>query len=136
MKLFLEWTTEEKMALAERTPTHTETYLSVWTDEGVYEVRNKIHKQCLVDEKEAVTGEHKGRKYWMEDTVVVPKEMWQIPFPNYTTSKTVHTYNVEDGGMCCVAEYDPTATYFFTGATVERAVEWLTKLVEDNRQGV
>ena len=133
MKLFLEWTTEEKMALAQMTPTHTETYLSVWTDEGAYEVRNKIHKQCLVDEKEAVAGEYNGRKYWVEETVIVPKEMWQIPFPNYTTSKTVHTYNVEDAGMCCVAEYDPAATYFFTGATVERAVEWLGRLVEDNR---
>jgi len=128
MKVFLEWTTEEKLALAKLAPTHVETYLNVWTEEGVYDVRNKIHKQCLVDEKEVVEGTCNGRKYWVEETVVAPKEMWQIPVPNHTTSKTVHTYNAS-GGMCCVLEYDPNATYFFTGATVERAVEWLAQLV-------
>ena len=129
MKVFVEWTMEEKLALARLQATHTETYLSVWTEEGMYDVRNKIHKQCLVDEKEAVRGEHKGRKYWIEDTTIVPKEMWQIPVPNLTKSKTVHTYNIGDGGMCCVVEYDPNSTYFFTGATVEKAVEWLEQMI-------
>jgi hypothetical protein len=129
MKLFLEWTADEKMALARIQPTHSETYLCVWTEEGVYDVRNKIHKQCLVDEKEVVEGEYNGRKYWVEDMVVVPKEMWQIPVPNYTTKKTVNTYNMSEEGICCVAEFDPSATYFFTNATVEKAVAWLDKLL-------
>jgi hypothetical protein len=130
MKVFLEWTLEEKLALAHITPTHSENYLSVWTEEGIFEVRNKIHKQCIVHEKEALVGEHNGRKYWVEDTSITPKEMWQIPVPNYTTCKKVDTYNISENGMCCVVEFDPNATYFFTGATVEKAAEWLDKLTQ------
>ena len=128
MKVFIDWTMEEKLALAQMVPTHTESYLCVWSEEGVYEVRNKIHKQCLVHEKDAVVGEINGRKYWVEDTTFAPKEMWQIPVPNYVIQKTVHTYNLPENGMYCVVEYDPNATYFFTGTTVEKAVEWLAEI--------
>lgn len=112
------------------TPTHTESYLSVWTEEGHYEVRNKIHKQSLVDEKDTVQGVIDGRKYWLEDATVMLREMWQIPVPNHTVKKTVNTYNLPENGMCCVVEYDPVATYFFTGATVEKASNWLSDLTK------
>lgn len=135
MKLFLELTVDEKKALVFLTPTHTESYLSVWTEEGLYEVRNKIHKQCLIDEKDTVVGDYNGRKYWIEDTTLALKEMWQIPLPNHTVKKTVNTYNISGTEMCCIIEYDTNTTYFFTGATVQKAIEWLKTLQNQYNYG-
>jgi hypothetical protein len=124
MKIFPELTCSEKLALAKLVPTHTETYLSVYAEEGVFDVRNKIYKQCLVEDRPATRTEVRGRAFLTDNSVVVPKEMWQIPYPNRTETKTVLTYNLSEE-MSCIVEMDPNATYFFTGATVEKIADWL-----------
>jgi len=123
MKIYVDLTPAEKYSLSKLTPTHSETYMTVYSEEGVYDVRNKIHKQCFED-KAVIETKLNGRVFLTDESVVVPKEMWQIPCPNKTVTKTVHTYNLSNE-MCCVVEFDPNATYYFTGVTVEKVSEWL-----------
>jgi hypothetical protein len=127
MKIFVDLSPTEKYALSKMTPTHVETHLTVYSEEGVCDVRNKIHKQCLTQEVDAVQVVVGDRTCTIDNCEWTPKEMWQIPFPNVTRQKVVHTHNLTDG-MCCVVEYDPDATYFFTGATAEKVVAFLETL--------
>lgn len=127
MKVYVDLTVGEKLILARMHPNHIDTYLTVYSEEGVFDVRNKIYKQCLIEDKPATTVTMQGRNFVIDRSTVVSKEMWQIPFPNHTVRKKVFTYNLP-GGLECLVEFDTTATYTFNSATVEEVAAWLQQL--------
>lgn len=129
MKLYPELTLEERFALAKLRCTCTETSTVLYSEEGVYDMDNKIRKRIIQD---GVPVEHvlEGRKFTLDPTHWHAMEVWQIPVPNYREVRTLKYYATGTDGGFLVAEHAPAGTvYYFVGESLETVVAQLQRLL-------
>jgi len=129
MRIYPELTLDERFILARLRCTCTETSNVLYSEDGVFDVDNKIRKRVIQD---AAPEEHTlgGRKFTLDPTHWHSVEVWQIPVPNYREAKTLKYYATETEGGYLVAEHAPAGTvYYFVGESLETVVTQLQRLL-------
>ena len=129
MRIYPEITLEERLTIAQRSSIRIESIVTLYSDEGIFDMDTKIRKRVITDapcREETV----QGRNYTIDPSTSHHAEVWQIPYPNYREAKTLTYYATETEGGFLVAEHTPVGmVYYFVGETMETVVAQLQRFV-------
>ncbi len=127
MKLYPRLTEDEELMLFDRLlePEKTTNYVTVYTEEGIFEVEHTI-KQVVLHDAECYEAEAEGRTFQVDPTVVHKKDVWQLPVPNVRDETSVSWFRANPSGGWIVRERSSSGSmHYFVGETVESAALWL-----------
>ena len=126
MRIYTVLTDAQIERMLRSTPASREQLTTVYSDEGIYEIRHKIHKVCIQDAP-CETLMLRGRDFRTDPSVRVLQERWQIPLPHDADTVTALTYDVAPG-VRLVFEQNFRTRYYFVADTCGVVGEWLETL--------
>jgi len=124
MRIYTSLTDAQIEEILRSTPSTNEQLTTVYSDEGIYEIRNKIHK-VLIHDVPAETITINGRQFQTDPSVRTLQERWQIPLPHDSEQVTVYTY--KHPNVTLIFEQGIRTTYYFEAATCQAVADFLLK---------
>ena len=122
MRIYTALTDEQIERVLRTDPVSREQVQTIQTDEGAFEVRNKIHKVCVHD-LASETHVVDGREYRTDPSIRSLQERWQIPMPHVATTRTVSSFLVLPD-VLLVVEQDKTTKYYFVADSYLRVASF------------
>lgn len=107
-------------------PLSREEVTTIYSDDGIYEIRNKIHKMCLIEDVPSEVMVHQGREFRTDFSTRNFQERWQIPMPHDAEIATVSSYNVAPNVQLIFEQNHRTRYYFI--AKIKDVVDWVDTL--------
>jgi len=126
MRIYTALTDAQIERLLRSTPTLKEQLTTVYSDDGIYEIKHKIHKVCIQDAP-CETRLLRGRELRTDPSVRTLQERWQIPLPHDADIVTASTYDVAPG-VRLIFEQNYRTTYYFVAESCDVVVDWLDTL--------
>jgi hypothetical protein len=126
MRIYTTLTDSQIERLLRSVPVSREQVTTVYSDDGIFEIKHKIHKVCIQDAP-CETRLLRGRECRLDPSVRTLQERWQIPLPHDADIVTVSTYDVAPG-VRLVFEQNCSTRYYFVADTCDVVVDWLDTL--------
>ena len=125
MRIYTELTDAQIERILRSPPVSSESLTTIYSDDGIYEIRNKIHKVCIQDAP-CETVILRGRTLRVDPSIRVLQERWQIPLPHDADIATVSTYDVAPR-VRLIFEQNSRTSYYFV-AEPSNVVDYLDSL--------
>jgi len=123
MRIYTALTDAQIERILRTTPTSCETLVTIYSDDGIFEIRKKLHKVCIVDAPcETIT--ENGREFRIDPSIRTLHERWQIPLPHDAEEAVVSTYQLTPL-VSLICEQNDKTTYYFEANTYRDVSEWL-----------
>jgi hypothetical protein len=126
MRIYTALTDAQIERLLRSAPASRESLTLVYSDDGIYEIRAKIHKVCLQDAP-CENVKLRGRDLRTDPSIRTLQERWQIPLPHDADAVTVSTYDVAPR-VRLMFEQNSRTRYYFVADTCDVVVDWLDTL--------
>ena len=98
---------------------------TLYSEDGIYEIRNKIHKVFSEDVPcEMIM--HQGREFRTDLSTRALQERWQIPMPHDAEIASVSIYNVAPNVQLFFEQNHRTRYYFV--AKTKDVIDWVDTL--------
>jgi len=125
MRIYTALTDAQIERILRSPPSCQETVTTIYSDDGIYEIKNKIHK-VLVQDSPSTTIILRGRELRTDPCERTLQERWQIPLPHDAETATVFTYDLAPR-LRLVMEQTCRTTYYFIADTCDAVVDWIEK---------
>jgi hypothetical protein len=128
MRIYTSLTDAQIERFLRATPTLKEQVTTIYSDEGIYEIKTKIHKVFVHDApcETVVSGDRHLR---VDPSPRTYQERWQIPLPHNAETLIVSTYLLPN--LKLVFEQGSRTTYYFEAASCNEVIDALKK-IEDS----
>lgn len=127
MRIYTSLTDAQIERFLRSTPTHKEQVTNIYSDEGIYEIKTKIHKVFIHDApcETIILGDRHLR---VDPSLRTYQERWQIPLPHDSETLAVSTYILSN--LKLVFEQGSRTTYYFDATSCNAVVDALKKIEE------